>query len=117
MEKDLIVNINEDINLTVESPSVINLSIEQTPNIDLEVSSTPALNLTLGESDSPVDIGMDMMIRVDGTPYTGQTAVIPSDTRQVLPTSGTLLTQDITIEPIPQNYGLITWNGSTLTVS
>lgn len=82
------------------------MTVDVSPALDLKVSTPWSAN-----------IGMDMMVRVDGTPYTGQTAVIPSDTRQVLPTSGTLLTQDITIEPIPQNYGLITWNGSTLTVS
>ena len=27
------------------------------------------------------------------------------------------MTDDVTIKPIPQNYGLITWNGSFLTVS
>lgn len=82
------------------------MTVDVSPALDLKVSTPWSAN-----------IGMDMMIRVDGTPYTGQTAVTPSDTRQVLPTAGTLLTQDITIEPIPQNYGLITWNGSTLTVS
>lgn len=82
------------------------MTVDVSPALDLKVSTPWSAN-----------IGMDMMVRVDGIPYTGQTAVIPSDTRQVLPTSGTLLTQDITIEPIPQNYGLITWNGSTLTVS
>ena len=82
------------------------MTVDVSPALDLKVSTPWSAN-----------IGMDMMVRVDGTPYTGQTAVIPSDTRQILPTAGTLLTQDITIEPIPQNYGLITWNGSTLTVS
>lgn len=82
------------------------MTVDVSPALDLKVSTPWSAN-----------IGMDMAVHVDGTPYTGQTAVTPSDTRQVLPTSGTLLTQDITIEPIPQNYGLITWNGSTLTVS
>ena len=82
------------------------MTVDVSPALDLKVSTPWSAN-----------IGMDMMVRVDGTPYTGQTAVIPSDTRQILPTAGTLLTQDITIEPIPQNYGLITWNGSTLIVS
>ena len=50
-------------------------------------------------------------------PYEGLTEVTPGDTAQVLPTTGFLLLEDITINPIPSNYGRITWNGSFLTVS
>ena len=49
--------------------------------------------------------------------YTGETTVTPSAETQTLSTSGTTLTSDITIDPIPSNYGLITWDGVTLTVS
>ena len=83
---------------------------------NLIVDIPPNLNLKI-DTGTSVNLGMDMVVKVDGTPYTGITAVTPTDTRQILPTAGTLLTTDITIEPIPQNYGLITWNGSTLTVS
>ena len=49
--------------------------------------------------------------------YTGETVVTPSDTEQVLNTADRVVTRNIVINPIPSNYGLITWNGSTLTVS
>lgn len=49
--------------------------------------------------------------------YTGETVVTPSDTEQVLATAEKVVTRNIVINPIPSNYGLITWNGSTLTVS
>lgn len=49
--------------------------------------------------------------------YTGMTEVTPSDETQVLQTANTALYENITINPIPSNYGLITWDGSTLTVS
>lgn len=49
--------------------------------------------------------------------YHGAYTVTPTRTRQVLETHGTDLVSDIVVEPIPSNYGLITWNGSTLTVS
>lgn len=49
--------------------------------------------------------------------YAGPTEVTPSATTQVLQVEGCLLNDDITIEAIPSNYGKITWNGSTLTVS
>ena len=49
--------------------------------------------------------------------YTGMTEVTPTTAEQVLDTSNKVVTRNIVINPIPSNYGLITWNGSTLTVS
>ena len=49
--------------------------------------------------------------------YEGATTVTPSSSAQVLATEGHAVLSDIIIDPIPSNYGLITWNGSTLTVS
>ena len=49
--------------------------------------------------------------------YTGSYEVTPSEEEQVLLTSEKFLTDNITVNPIPSNYGLITWNGATLTVS
>lgn len=42
---------------------------------------------------------------------------MPADLRQtVFPDPGCALSA-VTVEPIPSNYGKITWNGVTLTVS
>lgn len=49
--------------------------------------------------------------------YPGPTTVTPSAQAQTLETAGFYMREDITVEPIPSNYGLITWDGSTLTVS
>ena len=49
--------------------------------------------------------------------YTGPTTVTPSQETQVLNTAALSVYEDITVNPIPSNYGLITWNGSVLTVS
>ena len=49
--------------------------------------------------------------------YGGPYEVTPSASAQTLETESLYLTGNITINPIPSNYGLITWNGSTLTVS
>ncbi len=49
--------------------------------------------------------------------YTGETTVTPSAQTQTLQTGGLYLDSDITIQPIPQNYGLITYNGAIITVS
>ena len=49
--------------------------------------------------------------------YEGAYSVTPSNQRQVLPSAHHSLLNDIVIEPIPSNYGLITYNGSVITVS
>ena len=49
--------------------------------------------------------------------YAGPYTVTPSEETQVLPTQGMAMANNVTVNPIPSNYGLITWNGSTLTVS
>lgn len=49
--------------------------------------------------------------------YEGETTFTPSAEMQTIPTAHTVLLSNITINPIPSNYGLITWNGTTLTVS
>lgn len=54
---------------------------------------------------------------VERDPYTGEYTVTPSAETQTLQTDNLRMTDNITIEPIPQNYGLITWNGSIITVS
>ena len=52
-----------------------------------------------------------------GTPYTGEYEFTPSGETQTIPTENRALAHDIIINPIPSNYGLVTWNGSVLTVS
>lgn len=49
--------------------------------------------------------------------YGGPFTVQPTNQAQTLNTGGTLLNEDITVEAIPQNYGLITYNGGIITVS
>lgn len=55
--------------------------------------------------------------RVTPAQYTGPTTVTPTQSEQVLHTQDLYVIDDIVIEPIPNNYGLITWNGAVLTVS
>ena len=49
--------------------------------------------------------------------YTGPTEITPTQETQTLSTAQKTVLVDITINPIPSNYGLITWDGATLTVS
>lgn len=49
--------------------------------------------------------------------YDGPYEVTPSAVEQVLPTTHHTMTGDLVVNPIPGNYGLITWDGAVLTVS
>ena len=49
--------------------------------------------------------------------YEGEVRITPRATAQVLPTKKRMVEEDIVVEAIPQNYGLITWNGSYLLIS
>lgn len=54
---------------------------------------------------------------IDRQPYTGAYEVTPGSRAVVLPTSGLRMTGDIVIESVPSQYGLVSWDGSVLTVS
>ena len=54
---------------------------------------------------------------VDTEAYIGEYEVTPSSETQTLDTTGKRMTRPVVVNPIPNNYGLITWNGSFLTVS
>ena len=50
-------------------------------------------------------------------PYEGETVFTPTRQTQTIQAEGFLFSENITINPIPSNYGLITWDGVTITVS
>ena len=50
-------------------------------------------------------------------PYTGEYEFTPTQNTQVVEIEHKRASRNIIINPIPQNYGLITWDGSKLTVS
>ena len=49
--------------------------------------------------------------------YTGEYEVTPSSETQTIPIANFIASQNITINPIPNNYGLVAWNGSYLQIS
>lgn len=63
-----------------------------------------------GEAGVVVDIGSYAI-------FDGAYAVTPTAQTQTLETANMALSANVIINPIPSNYGLITWNGSHLTVS
>lgn len=63
------------------------------------------------------EVGTVTRVREALPAYDGPMEVTPSAATQILPTTERSVLADIVIKPIPSNYGLITWNGSTITVS
>ena len=72
---------------------------------------------TTGNTATAVDMSNPIVIREVPDLYDGPTVVTPNGSTQTLATNGKSLASDITVNPIPSNYGLITWDGSVLTVS
>ncbi len=64
----------------------------------------------------PMTVGASYSMS-DSDPFTGAYEYTPSQQAQTIPIENMRATQDIVINPIPSNYGLITWDGSTITVS
>ena len=51
-----------------------------------------------------------------GIPYGGQYEVTPAEETQILPTRGRILARDIIVNPIPTNYGRVTWTSGHLLI-
>ena len=67
-----------------------------------------------------MDIGINNQIArevVDLDPYEGEYIVTPTNEEQILLTKNLRMLENVVINKIPENYGLITWNGSFLTIS
>ena len=86
-------------------------------NIPLNVQTGQPVGLKV-ESGGSVGLAAVPSIQiVDGEHYQGPYQATPSSTAQVLETAGLFMEENVVIEPIPQQYGLISWDGNTLTVS
>ena len=81
--------------------------------------STDGVAVSLGVQE-PQSVALDMSVGVYaqiGEHYHGAYTITPSNEPQVLDTDTLILDGNITINPIPSNYGLITWDGTKITVS
>lgn len=85
---------------------------EITLTIDDSAEATLAV-----DDDVGVLLSLDDAFVDGGRRYDGPYEVTPTRYTQILPTSGKKMNDDVTINPIPHEYGLITWDGSSLMVS
>ncbi len=91
---------------------------------DTVVIDGDLLMVTQSDGDPDLDIQQDgeageviKVVDYDHPIYDGPIEITPSRETQVLETKEKILITNIIVNPIPKNYGLITWNGSVLTVS
>ena len=88
------------------------------PKLTVDAKQNTKINIE-PQQQFDVDFG-DPVIRVYNTEnlsYEGSYTIIPTTQSQILSTTNLWMKQDLTIAPIPKNYGLISWNGSVLTIT
>ena len=90
----------------VLNAETLSFTLEGGGELSFEIEDTSGLSFDL---DTPAQIGIDN--------YEGAYVITPTQETQTMNTQSLRMTQNVTINPIPSNYGLITWNGSKLTVS
>lgn len=74
------------------------------------------MNVSVSTETLKMSIGV--AINATASPaYTGAYEFTPTQELQTVYIEDKRATQNIVINPIPNNYGLITWNGSALNVS
>lgn len=86
----------------------IRLTVAAAPRVLLSVIAAPAIALRV----EPATV-----VHTEGDPYAGPYAVTPTMETQTLATNGLHMTADVTINPIPSNYGLITHDGFGIMIS
>ena len=88
-------------------------------NLDPAKRTLDLSNANITASAAPTSIGLGFSGRqiVNVPSYTGTYEVTPSDQTQTLSTNGKKMTADVVVNPIPNNYGLISWDGTVITVS
>lgn len=85
---------------------MIIFTIEESPPVEFGIAVHEEIEI---EAEPVVYVNIN-------DPYPGPYEFTPAAAAQTIEISGLMATADITINPIPSNYGLITWNGATLTV-
>lgn len=64
----------------------------------------------------PLQLQTQIVVRADPTYYEGSYEITPTESAQTLEVEELTMSQNLVINPIPQNYGEIVWNGSYILV-
>lgn len=113
---DVIFNASEQFNVSLENEGNFSVNfLEQSMEITFVADDSFETLFSEGETfDCEFNMGGGGR---SADEYHGSYRVTPSLQTQTLNTKDKILIANVTVDPIPNNYGLITWDGSTLTVS
>lgn len=93
---------------------------EDDSNFTLELDDDSAFNLEIQNGDIydfVIESSSAFINYIDGDIYDGTYIVTPTREQQVLNTANRVLLNNVVVNAIPSNYGLITWDGHALTIS
>lgn len=80
----------------------------------MQLNDAQRMDVQFSEDDSfSLDFGGAVIYNEYGGPY----EVTPTNQAQVLYTAQNIVDRDIIINPIPSNYGLVSYDGAIITVS
>ena len=81
----------------------------------------PVNIITHGQTVEVTSVNYDIGITTGILPitdiYGGAYEITPTNAPQTLETAHLMMRENVVVNPIPSNYGLIAWNGAVLTVS
>ena len=86
----------------------VSLHIEDAGAVELSIADD-AVDMHLALSEPYIDGG--------AREYEGAYEVEPAAYEQTLPTAYLKMARDVVVKPIPSNWGMISWDGSSLMVS
>ncbi len=76
------------------------------------------VKVSINSSNMGINVGSSIAREIlDTYPYEGEYIVDPTTETQILLTKNLRMIDNLVINPIPNNYGLVTWNGSFLVIS
>ena len=85
--------------------------------IPMTVAVQGAIPASVTPAEESIRMHMAAEYTIGGQKYAGPYEFIPGDEAQTIAVQDRYCAEDITIGPIPSNYGKITYNGSVITVS
>ena len=109
--------------------TAIDVSITNGSNVSVSVAAANAtiqaavasnggtVPISATSANALIPCSVNGVVTVLPQPYTGEYEITPTNEEQILRTESMNMARDVVVHSIPNNYGLITWNGATLTVS
>lgn len=96
--------------------STLNGSLSPPGNLTGTISAVGGLTGTISARDTLTGtLTVPERMRVDV--YDGEYTITPISEAQTIPVAQLLMRDNLTIEAIPNTYGLISWNGAYLTIT